>query len=272
MELHGKVELRDGLDRFLHDMARGGVPEHRTHLLGGHVPQPVHSDVLLLQLVQDFRLEQPGELPQGVLIGPASVLKGLAETQHQVGHRTPPALEAQLEEGAADSRSVVRHVGGVHGQRKAAKPCPRHVALEEDVHFPVRIFRASPDLHGAAVERQVVELVHLVLPNVDILKLSALGNHLNDVRVGHVGVELLVVQCHARVLKVVQRGDPAELCDVEIAALLVKDSHLALVQSPRGIGHNLPSRQAQRRVIVHCIPRDPVSKRIFPHPRVQIGV
>jgi len=46
--------------------------------------------------------------------------------------------------------------------------------LEEDVHFPVRIFRASPDLHGAAVERQVVELVHLVLPNVDILKLSAL--------------------------------------------------------------------------------------------------
>ena len=131
-------------------------------------------------------------------------------------------------------------------------PRPRHI--NRTIHI-----RVVTDLDLAVVVGEVIQLVHLVVPDLELLELLRPRNHRQNVRLVHHRLHQLIEDLKQTslllnsqgkfdlvshldrvVLDVEVRRRAPEIGCVEVLGPLVEPNHLDFVQPPRGVDDNIP--------------------------------
>ena len=88
----------------------------------------------------------------------------------------------------------------------------------------------------------------------------------------HVAGEELIEGDDGGVLDVEVRGHPAQLCDIQVAAVLIKASHLAALQLTGCIRDELDAVALESRIRRDLLPADAIVQRVAQHADKKVGV
>ena len=100
---------------------------------------------------------------------------------------------------------------------------------------------------------EIVELIHLIVSDLELLELGGPGQHGQDVGLIHDGLHHLVEDLDGVVLDVEVGGRSAEVGGVQVPGSLVETDHLGPVELSGRLDDDVAAFRLQGRVLFHLL-------------------